>query len=229
MKRYITFTLVELLIVISIIAILAALLLPALSKARDKVIEIECAGKVKQITSATLMYASDFDGYGPSYWKISNALFISDTDGAIGEYLGVSRDYFSGGSKYLIMPPISMCSKGARYGDANPYFGSRYIDATRPSMNNSYGLNNYLIRTYAANLKKVKNPSGRMLVCPVGIDHWNSTTARGGYCEDRDVMAFRHNKGGNIGFVDGHVKYMKRDEIPLYGSAYDSEFFWTEY
>ncbi|OGV46684.1 MAG: hypothetical protein A2017_13835 [Lentisphaerae bacterium GWF2_44_16] len=237
MKKYIMFTLIELLIVISIIAILAALLLPALSKARDKVIELECGGKVKQITTATLMYASDFNGCGPVGDMIGNALFMNDIRGGIAGYLGINKDYYIGGSKYGIMPPISMCSKGARYGDTNPYFSTLYTEGTR-NMNNSYAINYFLCCpnasiplnvAYAASLKRVVNPSGRMLVCTVGIDHWNSDTARGGYCENRDVMAFRHNKSANIGFVDGHIRCMKRGDVPIYGSSYDTGFFWKEY
>lgn len=238
MKKYIMFTLIELLIVISIIAILAALLLPALSRARDKVIELECGGKVKQITTATLMYASDFNGCGPVGDMIGNALFMNDVRGGIAGYLGINKDYYVGGSKYGIMPPISMCSKGARYGDANPYYATRYTEGVR-NMNNSYAVNYYLSNTdpsselrnaYANSLKRVINPSGRLLICTVGIDHWNNIdVSRGGYCESRVYMGFRHNKGGNISFVDGHMKYMKRDDVPLSGSAYDHENFWKEY
>jgi prepilin-type N-terminal cleavage/methylation domain-containing protein len=79
-----SFTLIELLVVVAIIAVLIAILLPALSMARETTKKVMCASQLKQWHVAHLMYASDFSEWlvGGDWWS---GLYIRQS---IAKYLG---------------------------------------------------------------------------------------------------------------------------------------------
>ncbi len=76
-KRY-KFTLIELLVVIAIIAILASMLLPALSKARAAAQAIKCVSNLKQVGLAMVMYAGEHGQYMPPPIRKEDRAYWSD-------------------------------------------------------------------------------------------------------------------------------------------------------
>ena len=107
------FTLIELLVVIAIIAILAAMLLPALSAARQKALKIQCLGNVRQLGIAMFVYVGENDDKLPALEPPGSAAWAWDLPVSVADSLLTSL----GNSKKVFYCP----STSPKFSDAQNF------------------------------------------------------------------------------------------------------------
>ena len=204
------FTLIELLVVIAIIAILAALLLPALSGARDKGRQAGCLGNLKQCGAALMMYAEDNDdtlpvgavrdthasvtGCWPSRWQMDIAPYVGMRAPAFDDFDGADTVTACPGREFADGPvtfrPLAGLAWNYRFfGQCSPWIKTGIISL----------------------------PSETLIIGD-GSDYFRTDRNRGqwnyGWLYSGILYASkRHSFGMQMFWMDGHASWMPADEL----------------
>jgi len=230
------FTLIELLVVIAIIAILAAILFPVFAQAREKARQTACLSNEKQIGTALMMYAQDYDEGLPAWSEYYGKSFREDEggtcsscytgdSGAAGYWQAKLQPYIKNGN------PAQLDSSGVWQCPSQSATGERAVDPVTGKPDYSYGLSGMFNYTNYGGFPELggayyRYPSLTEVDAPASTIYAGEASFRGrlappfqfqtattGKLGSGWEQPSRHSGGANYVFADGHVKWLKQEAV----------------
>lgn len=214
------FTLVELLVVVAVIAVLAALLLPALARGRSSAWTVQCANNLRQLGFATQMYWDE--NFGNCFvWKTGatngGTLFwtgwlgggaegerpFDPTQGALYSYLK-GRGVETCPALNYFMGDVKLKATGTTYGYGYNYHLSAPLN--KPPVNvNRIAAARTVLYADAAQVNDFQPPASAFK--PM-LEEWYYVSATTNFTHPNYYPNghFRHRKQANVEFCDGHVE-----------------------
>jgi prepilin-type N-terminal cleavage/methylation domain-containing protein/prepilin-type processing-associated H-X9-DG protein len=223
------FTLVELLVVIAVISILAALLLPVLSNAKEQAKNVSCKNNLKQLQLCVELYSDDFNNFFPPNcdidtiggslwgqvsWCEGNGATDTNTSNIVA---GLLYPYDRDALIYHCPSDLSTVKDA----NGNPTFQlrdrsynmSQSINAYGWMIDPSSGAAVDVLQRCFQKVTDVTNPPTSRLFCFIDENENTMYDSQFGYPPPNmsaqwwDMPSNRHTQGANLSFADGHVEY----------------------